>query len=85
MKKNDTYKIIRRGTKTIVIAEDPDGDLARKMVNRMECFAHTERAKQTLRECPLPDHIVQPYPEQMRTDEEKKQRRIANVYASLQP
>jgi hypothetical protein len=83
MKKKNTIKIIRQGDTTVVIAHDPDGEFASKISGDIYSQEKLERAKQTLRECPLPDHILEPYREQIRAEEEKE-KRIAAEYAAYQ-
>ncbi|MET0462850.1 MAG: hypothetical protein ABW007_06840 [Chitinophagaceae bacterium] len=81
MKKKNVPKIIRQGNITIIIAHDPEGSFARKISDDIYFEEKNERAKESLRRCPLPDHILKPYIEQMRADEEKT-RRIANTHIS---
>ncbi|MBO9660041.1 MAG: hypothetical protein J7527_14570 [Chitinophagaceae bacterium] len=81
MKKENATKIIRQGNTTVIIAHDPEGEFARKISGDIYSQQKLEQAKQTLRECPLPDHILEPYRERMLAEEEKL-RRIAEANIS---
>lgn len=83
MEKKNVAQIIRQGNTTVIIAHDPEGRFASKIADDIDSRERLERAKESLRRCPLPDHILEQYREQIRADEEKQQS-LANELASHQ-
>ena len=71
MKNVDEPKILRRGNKTILIADDPDGAIARRIAIQLLFNKEVELAREDLKNNPLPERITQPIMKRIKEEREK--------------